>query len=570
MAKQQQQQQPAADDSEDVRERDLVEAYLDEHSLESALNDALNDVVSTRPADPFTVLSALLYARATAQRGVFRVDVREVLDGIGAPTVLVRLHTGKGVFEASCASETSGLPDEPDELGTPLIKQRLGGRGYRKRAESAAQALNDKLLNIEPTEQLAIDAALGALESEVGRNVCHAVSVAACKAGARYAELPLAEYIAKLHDAPLESLCVPMPLFSVVNAGKYASNKLFVQEVFIAPASAVSFADAYQIGAEFTQALREQLETSGVGSTNVGAFGGFAPQLQTLAELFQILRAALDEARARLEYGAAGLAAASLSPLRIEFGVDFSASEFVLPPPPPSSSSADNLTSSAKSAQVVPATAVDDDEARGSTSYNMDKWDPGSSGMLKTSEEMLDIIRSAVKELDIALVVDPFDKDDVKTFAALLSSEHDQDASGIDLDNPSALSTGRQPGLGGDPNCRVQIAGKALFQHLGLEMLHEERACNTVVLHLHHFATVTRALEVVTEAKRLGLAVILGAVAGQNSDAAFLAAVAVGTGVGQVQFGGLAGADAVERYNQLLLLSDDAFAPEFVANTYRR
>lgn len=569
MTKQQekQQQQPAADDAEDVRERDLVEAYLDDHSLEAALNDALNEVVSARPVDPFAVLSALLYARATAQRGVFRVDVHEVLDSVGAPTVLVRLHTGKGVFEASCASETSGRPDEPDELGISLTKQRLSGHGYRKRTETASRTLNEKLLNIEPTEQLAVDAALETLESEIGRNICHAVSVATCKAGAKYAELPLAEYIAKLLDAPVESLCVPMPLFSVVNAGKYASNKLFAQEVFIAPTSAVSFADAYQIGAEFTQALRQQLEMRGVGFTNLGTFGGFAPQLQTLAEMFQILRAALDETRSRLEYGAAGIAAASLSPLRIDFGVDLSATEYVLPPSPPTSSSVDSLAGSVRSTLVSPALVADEDDARMPLAYNMDKWVPGSSGMLKTSEEMLEIIRSAIKELDIASVIDPFDKDDVKSFAALLSGEHDQDTSGSDNGD---LSTARRPTLGGDPNCRVQIAGKMAFQHQGLETLHEERACNTVVLHLHHFATVSRALEMITDAKRLGIAVILGAVAGQSSDAAFLAAVAVGAGVGQVKFGGLAGGDGVERYNQLLLLSQDVFAPEFVATTYRR
>lgn len=545
-----------AAEAEDARERDLVEAYLDEHALEPALNDVLNEVVATRPADPFAVLSALLYARATAQRGVFRVDVREVLDSVGAPTVLVRLHTGKGVFEASCPSETYGLPDEPDETPTPLNKQRLAGRGYRKRVEQAACVLNEKLLNVEPTEQLAIDSVLVTLEPEIGRNICHAVSIAACKAGAKYAELPVAEYVAKLQDVPLENLCMPMPLFSVVNAGKYASNKLFVQEVFVAPISAVSFADAYQIGAEFNQALREQLETRGVGFTNLGGFGGFAPQLQTLAEMFQILRAALDETRSRLEYGTSGLASASISPLRVEFGVDFSASEFVLPPP---SSSGDK------------SPLTEDDEPRGPLSYNTDKWVPGSSGTLKTSEEMLDIVRSFIKELDIAAVVDPFDKDDIKAFAALLSSEHDQDAGISESGELTAEPTGRRAAaLGGDPNCRVQIAGKALFQHQGLESLHEERACNTVELHLHHFVTLSRALEAIVDARRLGLAVILGAVAGQYSDAAFLAAVAVGAGVGQVKFGGLASADAVERYNQLLLLSEDAFAPGFVADAYRR
>lgn len=580
---QQQQQQQEPVDGEEVRERDLVEAYLNEHALEPSLNAAINQVVADRPEDPFLVLSTLLYAKATAKRGIFHVDVREVLDATGLPTVLVRLHTGKGVFDASCSSEAKGLPDKPDSLddpskpAVPLSKQRFNGRGYRKRAKRAAQLLAEKLLNLEPTDQQTIDSILVVLEPEVGRNICHAVSVVACKAGARYAELPLTEYIAKLHDMPVESLCVPMPLFSVVNAGRYASNKLFVQEIFISPTSAKSFEDAYQIGAEFTQALRDQLETRGVGFTNVGAFGGFAPQLQTLAEMFQILRTALDETRGRLEFGSA-IATASASPLRIEFGVDFAASEFVLPPPTTASGSDDLLTKSGstRSLQLTGGAKDGDEEARTPFSYNTDKWVPGSTGALKTSDEMLDIIRSAIKELDIASVVDPFDKEDIRTFAALQSGEHDdQDGSS---ESSAALAT--DPGapasrisLGGDPNCRVQLVGKTLFTYQGLENLHEERACNTILLHLHQFPTISRALETITDARRLGLAVILGAVAGQSSsssDAAFMAAFAVGTGVGQVKFGGLAGADCIARYNELLLLSEDPFAPGFVAEAYRR
>lgn len=571
-----QQQEPT--DEEEVRERDLVEAYLNEHALEPSLNDVINQVVADRPEDPFLVLSTLLYTKATTKRGIFHVDVREVLDGTGFPTVLVRLHTGKGVFDASCSSEAKGLPDKPDpqedpsDPVVPLTKQRFNGRGYRKRAERAALTLAEKLVNLEPTDQHAIDSILVVLEPEIGRNICHAVSVAVCKAGARYAELSLIEYIAKLHDMPVESLCLPMPLISVANAGRYASNKLFVQEIFISPTSAASFADAYQIGAEFTQALRDQLEARGIGFTNVGAFGGFAPQLQTLAEMFQILRTALDETRSKLEFGSA-IACASASPLRIEFGVDFAASEFVLPLPTPASSVSNDLamkSGSTRSLQPVGG-AQEDEETRTTLSYNTDKWVPGSTGTLKTSDEMLDIIRSAIKELEISSVVDPFDKEDIRTFAALQSGEHDdQDGSGDSAAlPPDPGAPVARKNLGGDPNCRVQVVGKTLFTYQGLENLHEERACNTILLHLHQFSTISRALEAITDARRLGLAVILGAVAGQT-DAGFLAAFAVGTGMGQVKFGGLAGADCIARYNELLVLSEDPFAPGFVTDAYRR
>ncbi|KAG6576287.1 cytosolic enolase 3-like [Phytophthora cinnamomi] len=567
------------EEEEQVRERDLVEAYVAEHSLESSLNDVINQVVASRPEDPFLMLSSLLYARATAKRGIFYVQVSEVLDAAGAPTVLVRLHTGKGVFEGCCSAEARGITDrecgaqqqELDADGNavgdtimevPAKKQRYGGRGYVKIAATAQELLIEKLVNTEPSDQSALDNILEGLEAAVGRNVCLATSLAICQAGAKYAELPLREYVAKLQELPPENQCVPMPLFSVVNGGKYASNKLFAQEILMTPTSAVSFADALQIAVEFNSALHAQLETHGVGFTNRGAFGGFAPQLQTLAEVFQILRAALDDVRVRLEDpDGYVIAPASVSPLRVDFGVDFAASEFVLQQTHSNSDGADQNE--------------EDNDTPRSFTYNTDQWVPGSSGALKSSDELLNITRSSVKELEITTVVDPFDAGDIKSFAALHSAENDVDGSAIGAGDPADTTKGggkEAAGLGGDPNCRVQIVGRNVVERYGLAALNEERTCNTVLLVLHQFPTVSRLLQAIMNAQHLGLAVVLGASAGQlGADAEILTALAMGSGVGQVKFGGVLGAECLDRYRKLLLESQDPGAPPFVgARAYRR
>ncbi|KAE9350951.1 hypothetical protein PF008_g6186 [Phytophthora fragariae] len=565
------------DEEEQVRERDLVEAYVAEHSLESSLNDVINQVVASRPEDPFLMLSSLLYARATAKRGILYVQVSEVLDASGQPTVLVRLHTGKGVFEGCCSAEAGGITDaecnaqsqelnaDDDAVGDttaelPAHKRRYGGRGYASIAAAAQELLMEKLVNTEPSDQSALDDVLQALEATVGRNVCLATSLAICQAGARFAELPLRDYVAKLQELPPETQCVPMPLFSVVNGGKYASNKLFAQEVVMMPTSAASFADALQIAVEFNSALHAQLETHGVGFTNRGAFGGFAPQLQTLAEVFQVLRAALDDVRTRLEDPDGSIISpTSASPLRVDFGVDFAASEFVLQH---GSGGADQNEG-------------ENDTPRAFT-YNTDRWVPGSSGALKNSDELLDIMRSSVKELEITTVVDPFDAGDVKSFAALHSDENDVDGSAMSsAGDPADTANGggkEGAGLGGDPNCRVQIVGRNVVERHGLAALNEERACNTVLLVVHQFPTVSRLLRAIANAQHLGLAVILGASGGQvGADAEILTALAMGSGVGQVKFGGVLGAECLDRYRKLLLESQEPGAPPFVgARAYRR
>ncbi|KAG7397537.1 hypothetical protein PHYBOEH_000540 [Phytophthora boehmeriae] len=567
------------DDEEDeqVRERDLVEAYVAEHSLESSLNDVINQVVASRPEDPFLMLSSLLYARATAKRGIFYVQVCEVLDASGEPTVLVRLHTGKGVFEGCCCAEAGGikdsqcssrgLGDDSNDVGAriPSSKQRYGGRGYTKIAAIAQERLMEKLVGQEPTEQGTLDDILQALEAIVGRNVSLAASLAICQAGAKYADVSLREHISRLQELPSESLCVPMPIFSIVNGGNYASNKLFAQEILLTPTSAVSFADALQIGVEFNIALREQLEARGIGFTNYGAFGGFAPQLQTLEEIFQVLRSVLDGVRTRLEDPeGCVISTGSASPLRVDFGVDFAAPEFA------QTVRTDSDAASQEEEENTP---------RPST-YNMDRWVPGSSGSVKTGDEFFNIVRNSVKELEITTVVDPFDANDVKSFAALNSAENDNDGGAqptadlVDANGSTENGSLAKDGisLGGDPNCRVQIVGRSIVDRYGLAALNDERACNTVLLAMHQFPTVSRLLQAITNAQHLGFAVILGTSAGQlGTDTAILTALAMGAGIGQVKFGGLVGAECLDRYRSLLLASQEPGAPPFVgAGAYRR
>lgn len=85
-------------------------------------------------------------------------------------------------------------------------------------------------------------------------------------------------------------------------------------------------------------------------------------------------------------------------------------------------------------------------------------------------------------------------------------------------------------------------------------------------------------LSALNDARGLGISVILGVASGHSSiDAGFLAALAIGTGVGQVKFGGLSTSECVERYNQIQLTGVDAASitihrpgPAFVGSEFRR
>ncbi|CEG48946.1 cytosolic enolase 3-like [Plasmopara halstedii] len=521
-------------EEEKHQERDLVEAYVAEHALESTLNDVINQMIITRPKDPILMLSSLLYERATSKRGITFVQVNEVMDAVGKPSILVRLHTGKGVFKGCCSAEAGGITDceyhtdIQDDSDISISKMRYNGRGYVKIAASAQKTLTEKLMGKEPTDQNALDKILQDLETTLGRNVCLATSLALCRAGAKYADLSLCDFVSRLQELLPENQCLPMPIFSVVNGG------------------------ALQIAFEFHEALKAHFDIHGVGFTNHGAFGGLTPQFQSLHDLFVMIHAAVDDVRIRFkDLNEHTISSLSVSPLRIDFGVDFAASEFA------ASATTQNPASSE------------------SFTYNTDRWVPGSSGNFKSSEELLDIIRDNIKEFQLAMVVDPFDAGDVKSFTTLHSTLNDAERTTVASENIGidgvVDGVNEVAGLGGDARCCLQIVGRAVVERHGLTATSDERACNTVLFVPHQFPTVSQLLQAITTAHNLGLVVILGASAGQFGDADVLVALAIGAGIGQVKFGGVLGAESQDRYQKLLIESLEPEAPPYVgAAAYRR
>lgn len=589
----------AGEQDEQLRERDLVENYLSDHALEQTLTDLLNSVVADRPADPLLALSSLLLARSTATaRGILHVELSPVLAPVAQqsiPAVLVNVHTAKGVFSSKCAA--GKVDNVPPREKSEVYTDYLGW----------IEALNEALVGLDPTEQNTVDEILARLSTPstpqeqannvdlpaitLPRHVALACSLAVCQAGAKLGDKPLREHLAALAGVDpaidMSSLSVPMPTFSVVNGGAIAANKLFAQEILMTPVSAVSFSDALAIGAAFHQALRKQLDTRGSGFSNAGGFGGFAPQLQSLAEVFQLLRAAVEDTRAILasstttnedEYSEGGddsindpfrVSQSSISPLEVTFGVDFAASEFVL--------AAQALPVKSEETSEEAAVSSGSPPAINSYTYDTDKWVIGSSGTLKTSAELLEIVRSAVSELSLASVIDPFAAQDVGSMTALIASvEQDtQEAAVVVAEGETAPQCPqiavRDALFACDSRVNAGEASKPLSIAARIELLASERACDAVVFELRQFTTISELMDAFSAAQRFGVSVSFGASMGDGvGDAEFLAALSMsGCGIRQVKFGGLLAAECVDRYNRILLGSLETDAPPFIGRGFR-
>lgn len=223
------------------------------------------------------------------------VRAREVLDSRGNPTIEADVELDSGVMGSACApSGASTGSREALELRDKDLSRYLG-KGVLKAVQNVNTEIRQALLGHDAADQQALDKVMLELDgtenkSKLGANAILAVSLAAAKAAATDAGLPLYAHIANLNGSSgIYSL--PVPMMNIVNGGEHADNNVDIQEFMVQPTGAASFSEALRYGAEIFHALKSVLKRQGL-STAVGDEGGFAPNLPSnAAALDSILQA---------------------------------------------------------------------------------------------------------------------------------------------------------------------------------------------------------------------------------------------------------------------------------------
>lgn len=223
------------------------------------------------------------------------IRAREVLDSRGNPTIEADVELDGGVMGSACApSGASTGSREALELRDKDLSRYLG-KGVLKAVQNVNTEIRQALLGHDAADQQALDKVMLELDgtenkSKLGANAILAVSLAAAKAAATDAGLPLYAHIANLNGSSgIYSL--PVPMMNIVNGGEHADNNVDIQEFMVQPTGAASFSEALRYGAEIFHALKSVLKKQGL-STAVGDEGGFAPNLPSnAAALDSILQA---------------------------------------------------------------------------------------------------------------------------------------------------------------------------------------------------------------------------------------------------------------------------------------
>jgi enolase len=169
------------------------------------------------------------------------------------------------------------------------------GKGVLRAVENVRDEIAPALAGMDPADQGGVDSALVMLDGtenkgRLGANAVLGVSLAAAKAAAAEAGLPLYRWI-----GGADAHVLPVPMLNVINGGAHARNSLDLQEFMVVPGGAESFSEGLRIAIEVFHTLKKLLDERDL-ATAVGDEGGFAPDLGSSEEAIELILEAAERA----------------------------------------------------------------------------------------------------------------------------------------------------------------------------------------------------------------------------------------------------------------------------------
>ena len=219
------------------------------------------------------------------------IKAREILDSRGNPTVEVDVILENGIL-GRAAVPSGASTGEREALEMRDGGSRYCGKGVLNAVNNVNTIIRDAVIGMDAADQRALDYKMIELDgtetkSKLGANAILGVSMAALKASALNEGKPLYQYVG-------DGIVLPVPMMNIINGGAHADNKLDFQEFMIIP-QRDTIKERVRVGSEVFHNLKKVLNDRGL-STGVGDEGGFAPDLQSNTEGFELIMEAIKRA----------------------------------------------------------------------------------------------------------------------------------------------------------------------------------------------------------------------------------------------------------------------------------
>ena len=286
---------------------------------------------------------------------------REVLDSRGNPTVEVDVYLEDGTMGRAIVPSGAST-GEREALELRDGGSRYMGKGVEKAVANVNGPLKEVVVGLDAYDQKTVDYAMiqadeTKTKSKYGANAILGISMATLKAAALSKKMPLYKYIG-------EGTTLPRPMMNIINGGAHADNKLDFQEFMIIPIRD-TIKERVRVGAEVFHNLKKVLNDRGL-STGVGDEGGFAPDLESNTEGFELIIEAIKKA--------------GYTPgVDVKLAIDVAASEF----------------------------------------YKDGKYNLVGEGRSLTTDELIDFYEDLVNKYPIISIEDPVDENDWEGFTKI-------------------------------------------------------------------------------------------------------------------------------------------------------
>lgn len=352
---------------------------------------------------------------------------REILDSRGNPTVEVDVILENGIIGRACVPSGAST-GEREALELRDGGSRYGGKGVLNAVKHVNNELRNLVIDMDASDQKALDYAMidfdgTETKSRLGANAILGVSMAALIASAKNANMPLYQYVGT-------GTILPKPMMNIINGGCHASNNLDFQEFMIIP-NRDSIKERIRVGSEVFQALKKVLNDKGY-ATGVGDEGGFAPNLKSNQEGFELIMDAIRKA-------------GYVPGIDVNLALDVAASEF----------------------------------------YHDGKYVLSGENKSLTTEELINFYEELIDKYPIVSIEDPVDENDWNGFKLITDKLGDRiQLVGDDLfvTNKKYLQKGIEIGAGNAILLKVNQIG-TITETLETINLAKENGYNTIISH---------------------------------------------------------------------------------------
>ena len=293
---------------------------------------------------------------------ITNIKAREILDSRGNPTVEVDVTLENNMMARAAVPSGASTGEREALEMRDNDKNRFGGKGVLNAVKNVNERIKPVIVGMDVFDQYSIDTAMLELDgtktkSNLGANAILGVSMACLKAAAKARNIPLYKYVG-------EGTTLPVPMMNILNGGAHADNRLDFQEFMIIP-QRDTFHERVRVGSEVFHALKKVLNERKL-STGVGDEGGFAPDLNSNTEGFELIMEAIK--KAGYEPGK-----------DVKLAIDVAASEF----------------------------------------YKDGKYNLVGEGRSLTTDELIDFYKELVSKYPIISIEDPVDENDWEGFAKI-------------------------------------------------------------------------------------------------------------------------------------------------------